>query len=119
MCLYVQELQLLSRHSSCGVVWTIVLSGFDPLPEQGVALLKSVLVVSGAPGARCSVYKEDISQIQVGRCVKVTCSLSLIQGLRIRGSVSPRPIMLHDVLVINLLAPELFFLILAHPVHKM
>jgi len=83
------------------MVWIIMLSGFDSLPEQGVALLKSVLVVSGAHLARCSVYKGDFSQIQAGRYIKVICSLSLIQGLRIHGSVPPLPIMLHDELVIK------------------
>jgi len=40
-----------------------VLSGFDFLPEQAVALFKSVLVVSGAHVARCSVYKGVFAQI--------------------------------------------------------
>ena len=40
-----------------------MLSGFDSLPEQAVALLKSVLVVSGAHVARCSVYEGVFSQI--------------------------------------------------------
>lgn len=40
-----------------------MLSGFDSLREQAVALLKSILVVSGPHIARCSVYKGDFSQV--------------------------------------------------------
>jgi hypothetical protein len=39
---------------SSGVVWTVLLSGFDSIPEQDVALLQSALVVSRNNLARCS-----------------------------------------------------------------